>query len=109
MLDSSSEVNSITPFYGAKLGVIPQITTIDTHKIDGLDLKIHKMIIAKFLVLNNLDKTWFFEETFTLTDTIMEMDLKIPSLSFSNVNLQFDVREFIWKTYTAAKVMSTTR
>lgn len=65
--------------YASKLGLTPETTIINAEKIDNLALKTHKMVTAEFLVYNTLEQARFFEKTFLLTDTSIEMVLEYCS------------------------------
>ena len=39
----------------------------------------------------------------------MEMVLRMPFFTFSNANIQFVEKEPIWRSYTAAEALSTTK
>lgn len=67
------------------------------------------MVTIEFLVHNKLSKAQFFEETFLLARTSMEVVLEMPFLFFNNINLQFGARELIWRTYTIAKAILIAR
>lgn len=83
----------MTLSYVAKLGFTPQKTIIGTQKFDSSAFKTYKMVTAKFLVHNKLDKAWFFEETFLLANTGIEVILEMLFLYISNANLQFGGRK----------------
>lgn len=87
MFDLSSEVNHMISFYTDKLGFTSLISTITIQKINGLALKTNRIVLAKFLISNKLDRTWLFEKTFLLAYTSMEIILEIIFPSFSNINL----------------------
>ena len=67
------------------------------------------MISASFLLQNSLKKVRFFEETFLLTDTNIEVILMMPFFSFSNADVEFtELEKLTWRTYTVVEVLSTT-
>lgn len=49
-MNSSSEVNIITPNYAVKLGLYLQKTSIKAQKIGGLFPKTYRIASAKFLI-----------------------------------------------------------
>lgn len=53
------------------------------------------MVIAKFLVYNKQSRAQFFEKTFLLIDTNMEVVLEMFFLFFSHTNLQFGAKQII--------------
>lgn len=58
------------------------------------------MTSAGFLLQHSLEKMQFFEETFLLTDTSMEVILEMSFLKLSNANIKFLARKLTWETYT---------
>ncbi len=96
------------PAYSAELDFITQKTNIGAEKIDGLSLQTYGMASASFSLQNSLGKIWFFEETFLLADTSIEVVLGMPFLAFSNANFQFGAEKLIWRSYTAAEALLTT-
>ena len=63
----------MTLTFAAKLGLSIQTTDIDAKKIDGSALKTYGMVIAGFSIQDKTGKIRFFEETFLLADTSMEV------------------------------------
>ncbi len=107
LIDSNSEVNTITPAYVAKLGLTTRITRIRAQKIDGSLLETYGMVLASFLFQNSLEGVRFFEKTFLLTDTNIEAVLEMLFLVFSNTNFQFGTEKLTWRSYTAAEALPT--
>ncbi len=67
------------------------------------------MASARFSIQDSLGRVRFFEETFLLVDTSMEVVLGMPFLSFSNANVEFvKLGKLTWRTYTAAEALPTT-
>ncbi len=66
------------------------------------------MALARFLLQDNLGRVWFFEETFLLADTSMEVALRMPFLALNNVDFQFGAKKLIWRSSTIAKVLPIT-
>lgn len=67
------------------------------------------MVIAKFLLKNKLGSLWFFEKTFLLADTSMEVILGIPFLILSNADVNFPSRELQWQPYNTSNALPTTQ
>ena len=67
------------------------------------------MVIAGFQIENKLGKAQFFEESFLLADTSIEVVLRMPFLILSNANIQFAKKEFICRSYTTAEALPTTK
>lgn len=99
----------MTSAYIIKLGLTIQKTSIGASKINGLLLETYGMVLNRFLIQDSLKKVWFFEETFLLTDTSMQVILEILFFSFSNANIKFaELEKLIWKKYTTTKALPTT-
>lgn len=56
LFDSSSEINTMTVTYAAKLGLTLQKTIVNAHKIDGLTLKTYKIVTTKVLIQHKLNR-----------------------------------------------------
>ena len=93
LINSGSEVNAMTPAYAKQLGFQTRETDVGAEKIDGSLLADCGMVIAPFQVKNKLDRARFFQETFLLANTSMDVILKMPFLTFSNADIQFAERE----------------
>lgn len=75
LLDSGSEINTISLAYAAKLGFKDRLTNVDAQKIDGSILKMFEIVLVSFQVENKLCKVRFFQETFLLANTSIDMIL----------------------------------
>ena len=67
------------------------------------------MVIAGFLIQDKMGKIRFFEETFLLADTSMEVVLGISFLALNNADIQFDTESFTWRSYSTAEALPTTK
>ncbi len=83
----SSKVNIITPTYTTKLGLTTQKISVGAQKIDGSLLETYDIVSASFLLQDSLRRVRFFEETFILANTSMEVVLEMPFLSLSNADI----------------------
>ncbi len=83
------------PNYAIKLGLSIQKTDVGAQKIDGSSLETFDIVIAGFQVQDKLDQSRFFQETFLLADTSMEVVLGMSFLTFSNVEVEFSERKLI--------------
>lgn len=106
LIDSDSEVNAIQPAYAKKLGLTIRKTEVGAQKINGSPingspLETYGMVIAGFQVQDKLRRFCFFQETFLLADTSMEVVLGMPFFTFSNVEVGFVERELTWRSYTS--------
>lgn len=66
------------------------------------------MILAMFLPRNNLEKVWFFEKIFLLTNISMKIVLEMLFFSLSNTNFKFsELKKSIWRFNNTIKILST--
>ncbi len=67
------------------------------------------MASASFSLQDSIWRVCFFEETFLLADSNMEIVLGMPFLSLSNANVEFaELEKLTWRTYTATEALSIT-
>lgn len=66
-----------------------------------------KMVLVKFQIEDKLERAQFFQKTFLLADTSIEIILGMSFLTLSNVNMQFAERELIWQSYTPIEALPT--
>ena len=108
LLDLDSKVNAINPVYAKKLGLCVRQTDVGAQKIDGSHLDSFGIVITGFSLQNKLGKVRFFQETFVVADTRMEVVLRMLFLTLSNTDIRFVKGELVWKTYSAAKALPIT-
>ena len=92
LLNSSSEVNAMSPVFAKKLGLKTRKTKVGAQKIDGFALEIFEMVIADFQLEDKGGRPRFFQETFLVADIKFEVVLGMPFLKISNVNVAFNER-----------------
>ena len=109
LINLGSEVNAMNPTYTKKLSLRVRQTDIGAQKIDRSYLKAFGMVIASFLLQDKLGKVRFFQETFLVADTQIEVVLEMPFLTLGNADIRFAERELVWKIYSTAKASPTTR
>ena len=109
LIDSGSAVNVMHPAYATKLGLRARKIDVNAQKIDGSHLDIFRMVIADFSVKNKLGRVRFFQETFLLAHIGLEVVLGMPFLTLSKADVRFVERGLVWRTYTAAEALSTTK
>ncbi len=99
----------MTPAFAAKLELRPRPTNVRVQKIDGSPLETHGMASARFSIQDSLGRVRFFEETFLLTNTSMEVVLEMSFLSLSNADVEFaELGKLTWRFYIAAEALPTT-
>ncbi len=79
----------MTPTFAAKWELRPRPTKVDAQKIDGLSLETYDTALTRFSIQDSLEIIWFFEETFLLADTSIEVVLEMLFLSLSNADVEF--------------------
>ena len=109
LIDLGSEVNAISSAYAQKLGLQIRTTNVGAQKIDGSTLETFGMAIASFQVEDKLGRARFFQETFLVAYTSMEVILGMLFLTLSNVDIRFAKKELVWRTYSAEEALPTTR
>ena len=97
----------MTQAYARKLGLRTQKTDVSAPKIDGSLFETYKMIIVAFQVKNKLGRAWFFQETFILAESSMEVVLGMPFHSLTNAYIHFAKKEPTWRTYTNEDALLT--
>ncbi len=93
MLDSRSEVNAISQAFVQQLGLKICKTNVKAQKIDGATLETYGMVISTFSVLDKDGRERFFEENFLLTDVRPDIVLRMPFLTMSNADVDFQARD----------------
>ena len=93
LLDCGSEINAMTLAYTVHLSLKVTMTNVGAQKVDGSSLVSYGIVIATFQVVDKLDCSWFFKETFLLADISMEVVLGMLFLIFSNADVQFAEKE----------------
>ena len=109
LIDLDSKVNAMTLAYAKQLGLQVRKTVVKTQKIDGSLLQTFEMVIAGFQVEDKLGSVRFFQESFLLAETSMEVVLEMLFLNLSNADIQFAKKKLAWRFYTAAKALSITK
>ena len=109
LIDSGSKVNAMHPTYATKLGLCIRKIDVGAQKIDGSRLDTFGMVIADCLVKNKLGRVQFFQKTFLLANIGLEVVLEILFLTLSKADIRFVEWELVWRTYTAAETLPTTR
>ncbi len=84
LINSGSKVNAMTLVYAIKLDLTTRKTSVGVQKIDDSPLETYAMVSASFSLLDSLGKVRFFEKTFLLANTSMEVVLGISFLALSN-------------------------
>ncbi len=107
LLDSKSEVNAISQAFAHQLGFKIRKTNVGAQKIDGTILETYRIVVSTFFVLDKNDKERFFEVSFLLANIKPDIVLKMPFLTMSNIDVDFQARELQWRSYTTGDVLLT--
>lgn len=83
LIEFGSEVNTITSEYIFKLGLKVWLINIRAQKIDRFIFKIFGIVLDSFQIDNKFEKSRFFQKTFLITGTNIEVILKILFLTLS--------------------------
>ncbi len=67
------------------------------------------MVVSTFSVLNKDRRKKFFEESFLLADVKPKVVLRMPFLTMSNADVNFQARDLQWRSYTTGDVLLTIR
>ena len=87
----------MTSAYVTKLGLRPRSINFNAQKIDSLVLEINGIILASFLLQDSQKRVRFFEKTFLLANTSLEVVLKIFFLDSNNADIKFVEQEKLIK------------
>ena len=109
LIDFGSKVNVITPIFTPKLGLFIHSTGTGAQKILSSALKTYDIAITGISIQDKSDRTRFFEETFLLADTSIEIVLGILFLALSNADIQFDIKSLTYRSYNAAEALPIAR
>ena len=67
------------------------------------------MVIADFQVEDKSGRLRFFQKTFLVANTKLEVILRIPFLKLSNADISFGEGTLTWKSYTTNKALLSTK
>ena len=109
LLNSSNEVNAIHPAFAERLGFVIQTTNISTQKIDGTTFETYGMVVAAFLMTDQISRIRFFEETFLVANVSLDVVFRILFFTMSDADVNFPKRELRWRSYIIQKALFTTK
>ena len=75
--------------------------------MNGFVLETFKIVIIDFQVENKAGRPIFFQKIFLVANTNLEVILEIFFLKISNIDMLFDKKIFMWKSYTISKALFT--
>ena len=73
--------------YASKLDLKVYPTNGGAQKINDSNLEMFEIVLASFQVEDKLKKARFFQELFLLADFSIKVVLRMPFLTFNNVNI----------------------
>ena len=109
LFDLESEVNVMNQAFAHQLGFLIWKTNVRAQKIDGTTLKTYGIIVSTFSVLDKNGRERFFEESFLLANVKPKIVLRMPFLTFSNADVDFQAWNLQWRSYTNGDVLPTTK
>ncbi len=89
LLDSESEVNTMSQAFAHQLGLSIWKTNVGAQKIDGTTLETYGIVVSIFSVPDKDGRERFFEESFLLVDVKPDIMFKMPFLTMSNADIDF--------------------
>ncbi len=75
--------------YSAKLGLKVRPNDVGAQKIDGSIFETFGMVLANFQAEDKLGRARFFQKTFLVANTSVEVVLGMPFFNFSNADVVF--------------------
>ncbi len=95
--------------FAHQLGLKIWKTNIRAQKIDGSTLEIYGMVVFTFSVSDKDGRERFFEKSFFMADVKPDIVFRIPFLTMSNADVNFQARNLQWRSYITRDIISTTR
>ena len=93
IFDLGSEVNVIHPAFIEKLGFTVQSTNIGTQKINTTILKIYRMVLVVFLMIDKANRIKFFEKTFLIVYVSPNIVFGMSFFILSDIDINFPKKE----------------
>ncbi len=67
------------------------------------------MVVSNFSILDKDDRKKFFKDSFLLANVKLNVVLKMPFLTISNADIDFQAQDLEWRSYITRNVFLTTR
>ncbi len=93
LLDSGSVINAMSQTFAQQLGLKIRKINVGAQKIDGTTLETYGMVVSTFSVLDKDGRERFFEKSFLLADVSPDIVLRMPFLTISNADVDFQARD----------------
>lgn len=95
LIDFNNKIHIITCIYILRLDISIQKTDVKVLKFDRIFFKIFEIVIAIFQIKNKLEYFFFFQKSFLLANTNINLILELLFLFFTNENIIFIYCELI--------------
>ncbi len=95
--------------FAQQLGLKICKTNVEVQKIDDTILETYEIIVSTFSMWDKDSRERFFEESFLLADVKLNIGLRMPFLTISNANVNFQAWYLQWGSYIIRDVFPTTR
>ncbi len=79
--------------FAQQLGLKIRKTNVGAQKIDSTILETYGMVVSTFSELDRDGRERFFEESFLLADVSLDIVLRMPFLTMSNADVDFQARD----------------
>ena len=79
--------------FAKRLGFVVQSTNVGTQKIDGTTLETYEIVVAVFLMTDQVKKVRFFKETFLVANISPNVVFGMPFFILSDANIDFSKRK----------------
>ena len=89
LLDSRSKVNTMNQVFAHQLSCTIRKTNVGAQKIISTTLKTYEIVISTFSILDKDGRERFFEESFLLADVKPKIIFRMPILTMSNADVDF--------------------
>ncbi len=109
LLDSGSEVSTMSKAFVQQLRLKICKTNAGAQKIDSTTLETYEIVVSTISVLDKDGKERFIEESVLLADIRPDIVLGIPFLTISNADIDFQAQDLQWRFYTTGDVLPTPR
>lgn len=106
-MHSGNVMNAMTSRSVVMFNISIRATSINTQKIDGFAIKTYETILAGFWTKDKVGKIRFFDETFLITNTSMEIVIEIDLLAGNYLDISFSDENISERSYCITKILPT--
>ena len=90
--------------FASQLGLRIWKTNVEAQNVDCTILETYKVVVSTFFLSDKDNWERFFEKSFLLVNVKPDTRLKMPFITMSNVNIDFQTRNLQWRFYTTKQV-----